>query len=150
MKVVATNRKAGFDYHLSDKVEAGISLKGSEIKSIRSGQVSLKEAYVQIADGEAWLMNAHVAPYNAASKQNHEPRRPRKLLLHRRELDRLAAKVREKGFTIIPTRMYLSKGRAKLEIALARGKRKYDKRKAIAERELRREIERASSRKQRR
>lgn len=149
MKVVATNRKARFDYNLSDSFEAGISLKGSEIKSIRAGQVSLKEAYVQIVEGEAWLMNAHIAPYNAASTQNHEPRRPKKLLLHRRELDRIARKVREKGFTIIPTRMYLSRGRAKLEIALARGKRKYDKRKAIAEREIRREIERASSRKQR-
>jgi SsrA-binding protein len=144
MKVVATNRKASFEYHLSDKFEAGISLKGSEIKSIRAGQVSLKEAYVQISDGEAWLHNAHIAPYDAASKQNHEPRRPRKLLLHRRELDRLAGKVREKGFTIIPTRMYLSKGRAKLEIALARGKRKYDKRKVIAEREARRDMERAA------
>jgi SsrA-binding protein len=146
IKVVATNRKAAHDYFLLDRHEAGLALQGTEIKSIRAGQVSLREAYIQTDGKEAWLVNAHIAPYDPASRFNHDPRRPRKLLLHRREILRLNDKVRQRGFTIIPTKMYLKKGRAKVEIALARGKRQYDKRRAIAKREADREMSRAISR----
>jgi SsrA-binding protein len=142
IKVIATNRKAGRDYFLLDKFEAGIALQGSEIKSIRAGQVSLRESYVRIDDQEAWLMNAHIAPYDPASNFNHEPRRPRRLLLHRREIYRLYEKIRSRGFTLIPTKMYLKGGRAKVEIALARGKKQYDKRREIAKRDVEREISR--------
>ena len=141
-KVVATNRKAGHDYFLSDTYEAGIVLKGSEIKSIRAGQVSIREAYVQIENLEAWLINAHIAPYEQASYLGHDPRRKRKLLLHRKELNRLWDAVRKKGVTIVPTRVYLKDGRAKIEIAVGRGKKQYDKRQAIAQRDAQREIER--------
>jgi SsrA-binding protein len=146
-KIVATNRKASRDYFLEDRLEAGLVLRGSEIKSVRAGQVSLREAYVRIDGQEAWLMNAHIAPYNPASRMNHEPKRPRKLLLHRREILKLYDQVRTKGRTIIPTKMYLKNGRAKLEIALATGKRKYDKRREIAKREAAREVDRALRRK---
>jgi len=143
IKVVATNRKAKFDYHILDTYEAGISLKGSEIKSIRAGQMSLSEAYVSIKDGrEAWLVSAHIAPYDQASQFNHDPRRPRKLLLHRREINHLWDEVRRKSVTIIPLRVYLKNGLAKVEIAVAKGKKLHDKRKAIAERDAQREIER--------
>jgi SsrA-binding protein len=142
IKVIATNRKARHDYFLEDTHEAGMVLQGSEIKSIRAGQVSIKEAYVRVDHGEAWLVDAHIAPYNQASRFSHEPRRPRKLLLHRKEIDRLWDKVRQKGVTIVPLRIYLKDGRAKVEIAVARGKRKYDKRQAIAKRDAQREIER--------
>jgi len=143
VKVVATNRKAKHEYFLLDYYEAGMALMGSEIKSIRAGQISLAEAYVRIDErGEAWLVDAHIAPYEQASIFNHEPRRPRKLLLHRRELNRLRDEVRQKGVTIIPTRVYLKEGRAKVEIAVAKGKRQYDKRQAIAKRDAQREIER--------
>lgn len=142
VKVVATNRKAKHDYFLLDRYEAGLVLRGSEIKSIRAGQVSIKEAYVQIDEQEAWLIDAHIAPYDPASRQNHDPRRKRKLLLHKVEIRRLREEIRHKGLTIIPLRIYLKDGRAKIEIAVARGKRKYDKRAAIAERDTRREIER--------
>ena len=142
IKVIATNRKARHDYFLEDTHEAGMVLQGSEIKSIRAGQVSIKEAYVRVDHGEAWLVDAHIAPYNQASRFSHEPRRPRKLLLHRKEIDRLGDKVRQKGVTIVPLRIYLKDGRAKVEIAVARGKRKYDKRQAIAKRDAQREIER--------
>ena len=141
-KVVATNRKARHDYFLSDTHEAGISLKGSEIKSIRAGQISIKEAYVQIEDQEAWLVNAHISPYEQASYLGHEPRRKRKLLLHRKEIDRLWDAVRKKGVTIIPTRVYLKNGRAKVEIAVGRGKKRYDKRQEIAKRDAQRDMER--------
>lgn len=147
IKIVATNRKAAHDYFLEDRLEAGISLKGSEIKSVRAGQVSLKEAYVRTDGREAWLMNAHIAPYDPASKLNHDPKRMRRLLLHRREIARLFDQVRQKGCTIIPTKVYLARGRAKVEIALARGKRQYDKRREIAAREAEREMSRALSRK---
>ena len=147
IKVIATNRKAARDYFLLDRLEAGIALKGSEIKSVRAGQVSLRESYVRIDDRGAWLMNAHIALYDAASTFNHEPQRPRRLLLHRRELHRLYEKVRIKGFTLIPTKMYLKGGRAKIEIALARGKRQYDKRREIAKRDVEREIARTARRK---
>ena len=145
-KVVATNRKARHNYFLEDTYEAGISLKGSEIKSIRAGQISIKEAYIRTDGIEAWLVNAHIAPYQAASLFNHDPRRRRKLLLHRREILRLDAKIKQRGYTVVPTRMYLKKGRAKVEIALARGKRKYDKRRELAEKDAAREIERSFAR----
>ena len=145
-KIVARNRKASHDYFLEDFAEAGIVLLGTEIKSIRAGQVSLKEAYVRLDRHEAFLVNAHIAPYNPASHFNHDPRRPRKLLLHKREIRRMHEKVSQRGYTIVPTKMYLTKGRAKVEIATARGKRQYDKRKEIAKRETDREIEREMAR----
>ena len=139
MKIVATNRKAKFEYFLFEKLEAGIALQGSEIKSIRAGQISLAEAYVQINEREAWLMEAHIAPYEQSGKFfNHEPRRPRKLLLHSDEIHKLWESVRQKGVTIVPTRVYLKDGRAKLEIAVAKGKKLYDKRDAIAKRDAER------------
>src|SRR3970282_2307246 len=129
VKIVATNRKAKHDYHILDTYEAGIVLRGSEIKSIRAGNISLKEAYVNIEDGrEAWLISAHVAPYDHASQFNHDPNRPRKLLLHGSEIRRLWDEVRQKGVTIIPLRVYLKNGMAKVEIAGAKGKKLYDKR----------------------
>lgn len=149
IKIVATNRTAGRDYFLGDHFEAGLSLHGSEIKSVRAGQVSLKEAYVRVEGGQAWLLDAHIAPYQPAARENHDPRRPRRLLLHKRELLRLEQGTRQKGLTLVPTRMYLKRGRAKLEIALGRGKRKYDKRQAIASREAKRSMERALGRRDR-
>lgn len=143
IKVVATNRKARHEYTFDDAFEAGLVLMGSEIKSIRAGRVSLQEGYVQIENGEAWLVNVHIAPYDPASRQGHEPRRTRKLLLHRRQIDRLFSRAREKGFTIVPTKLYLKDGRAKVEIALARGKKLYDKREALAKRDSKRQVERA-------
>ncbi len=140
---LATNRQASFRYHLLDKYEAGIMLEGSEVKSIRDGGVQIKDAYAAIRDGELWLHNMHVAPYLPASRENHEPERPRKLLLHRREIERLIGKTRERGLTLVPTRLYFSNGRAKVEIALARGKDVGDKRQSIKEREMKREMERA-------
>ena len=142
IKVVATNRKAGRDFYLEERHEAGLVLMGTEIKSIRAGRVNLSDGYVQPRDGELWLLNVHIAPYDPSGRYGHEPRRPRKLLLHRREIDRLTSRVQERGYTIVPVRLYLRGGRAKVEIALARGKRKYDKRQAIAEREAQRQVER--------
>jgi len=139
IKVVSTNRKAKFEYFLIETFEAGLSLQGSEIKSIRAGQISLKEAYVQTDGEEAWLMNAHVAPYEQANRFNHDPLRQRRLLLHKREIRQLWDSVRQKGMTIIPTRVYLKDGRAKVEIALARGKKTYDKRETIAKRDRERD-----------
>ncbi len=147
IKVVATNRKARHDYFLLETYEAGLVLQGSEIKSIRAGQISLKEAYVRVDGEQAWLVNAHIAPYDPASRENHDPTRDKKLLLHKKEIDKLWNEVRQKGTTIIPLRVYLSRGRAKLEIAVAKGKRHYDKRQAIKERDAQREIDRALSRK---
>jgi SsrA-binding protein len=144
IKVVATNRKAGFEYFLLDRFEAGMALQGSEIKSIRAGQMSLAESYVQVNANEAWLMDAHIAPYEQANRFNHDPRRPRRLLLHKKEIRELWNAVRQKGMTIIPTRVYIKNGRAKIEIALARGKKAYDKRAAIAKRDEAREQERQS------
>jgi SsrA-binding protein len=143
VKVIATNRKARYEYRFHDTVEAGLVLVGSEIKSIRAGRVSLREGFVLFEGGEAWLVNVHIAQYDPASVQNHEPKRRRKLLLHRREIDRLQRGVQEKGFTIVPTRLYLKDGRAKVEIALARGKKQYDKRQVIAERDSKRQMDRA-------
>jgi SsrA-binding protein len=141
-KVVATNRRASHDYFLEDRFEAGLALVGTEIKSVRNGQVQLREAYVQAQGGELYLLNAHISPYDPASRQNHDPLRPRKLLLHKKEIAKLAEQAKLKGYAIIPLRMYLSQGRAKLEIALARGKKQYDKRQAIAERDTQRDIQR--------
>ena len=141
--MIATNRKAKHDYFLLDMYEAGLVLKGSEIKSIRAGHISLKEAYVRTDGFEAWLVGAHIAPYDPASRDNHDPTRDRKLLLHRREIDKLWDEVRKKGVTIVPLRVYLKNGRAKIEIALAKGKRNYDKRQAIRKRDADREIDRA-------
>jgi SsrA-binding protein len=142
IKVVSTNRKANFEYFLFERYEAGIALKGSEIKSIRAGQMSLAEAYVQTDGNEAWLMDAHIAPYEQANIMNHEPRRPRRLLLHRSEIRKLWNSVRQKGMTIIPLRVYLKDGRAKVEISLAKGKKLFDKRETIARRDAERDSER--------
>ncbi|MCC6799832.1 MAG: SsrA-binding protein SmpB, partial [Anaerolineae bacterium] len=141
-KIVTTNRKARHDYEILDTLEAGIALMGSEIKSIRAGSVNLRESYVQARDEELWLVNAHIASYEQAGIYGHEPLRPRKLLLHRREIDRLLSRVQEKGLTIIPLTMYLAKGIAKVEIAVARGKKQYDKRESLRERDTQRQIER--------
>jgi len=142
-KVVSTNRSASHDYFLEDHFEAGLALVGSEIKSVRAGQVQLKEAYVANQAGEMFLLNAHISPYDPAARQNHDPLRPRKLLLHKKEIAKLAEQVKLKGFSIVPLRMYIVKGRAKLEIALGRGKKNYDKRQAIAARDSQRDIQRA-------
>jgi SsrA-binding protein len=146
LKVVATNRKAAHDYFLGDRMEAGLVLQGSEIKSVRAGQVSLREAYVKTDGRQAWLVNAHIAPYDPASRLNHDPKRQRKLLLHRKEIARAFEHVKQGGDTLVPVRLYLKRGRAKLELALARGKRTYDKRQAVAARDARREMERALGR----
>ncbi len=142
IKVVATNRKAGHEYFLLEHFEAGLVLQGTEIKSIRAGQISLAEAYVRVDGREAWLMDAHVAPYEQAGRFNHDPRRPRKLLLHRSEVRQLWENVRQKGVTIVPLRVYIKEGRAKVEIAIAKGKKLYDKRQTIAKRDSEREMER--------
>ncbi|MCL4528294.1 MAG: SsrA-binding protein SmpB [Chloroflexi bacterium] len=145
VKVVATNRKAGFEYFLLERFEAGLSLQGSEIKSIRAGQMSIVESYVDIENGkDAWLIEAHIAPYEQANRFNHDPKRKRRLLLHKKEIRELWNGVKQKGMTIVPTRVYLKDGRAKIEIALARGKKAYDKRAAIAKRDQAREQERES------
>ena len=144
-KVVATNRKASFEYFLLEKFEAGLSLQGSEIKSIRAGQISIQESYVEIDGGsQAWLVEAHIAPYEQANRFNHDPRRKRRLLLHKKEIRKLWDNVRIKGMTIVPTRVFLKNGRAKIEIALAKGKKAYDKRATIAKRDEARSAERES------
>jgi SsrA-binding protein len=140
---VATNRQAGFRYDLLDRLECGIALTGTEVKSVREGRVQLKDGYATARDGELWLHNVHIAPYAPAARANHEPERPRKLLAHRREIERLIGKTQERGLTLVPTRMYFSGPRAKVEIALARGRDVRDKREAIREREQRREMQRA-------
>jgi SsrA-binding protein len=149
IKVVAKNRKAAFEYFLLEHFEAGISLRGSEIKSIRAGQASLAEAYVHVENMQAWLMNAHIAPYDPASRDNHDPRRNRKLLLHPRELRELSQAVQLKGMTIIPVKIYLKKGLAKVDIAIAKGKKLYDKRHEIAQRDMTREMQRETGSKKR-
>jgi len=145
-KVIATNRKAHFEYFLLEHFEAGISLQGTEIKSVRAGQISLQEAYVSIEQNEAWLMNAHIAPYDPASRFNHNPLRPRRLLLHRSEIRQLWDAVRQKGVTIVPVQVYLKEGRAKLDLAIAKGKKLYDKRQEIAKRDTEREMQREQRR----
>ena len=146
IKVVSQNRRAGHDYFILKTYEAGLSLRGTEIKSIRAGHANIREAYVRVEKGEAWLIGANIAAYDPASRDNHDPLRPRKLLLHKREIGQLFEQVTQKGLTIVPLKMYLSKGRAKLEIAVAKGKKTYDKRQAIAERDAKREMERARKR----
>jgi SsrA-binding protein len=139
---VASNRYASYRYELLERIEAGIVLEGTEVKALRTSGAQLKDGYAALRDGELWLHSVHIPPYGPASRENHDPERPRKLLLHRRELDRLAARVNERGLTLVPTRMYFNGSHAKVEIALARGKDLYDKRQTIRNRETRREIER--------
>jgi SsrA-binding protein len=141
---IATNRQAGFRYELLERYEAGIQLQGSEVKSMRQGGVQLKDAYAEVQDGEVWLQRMYIAPYKPA-RENHDPERPRKLLLHKREIERLIGKTAEKGLTLVPTRLYFKGRNAKVELALAKGKEQKDKRRAIKERETRREIDRALS-----
>jgi SsrA-binding protein len=141
---VATNRQAGFRFNLLEKIEAGIELRGSEVKSVRNGSVQLKDAYAEVRDGEVWLRNMHIAPYEPA-RDGHDPERPRKLLLHRREIERLIGKTAERGLTLVPTRLYFKGPRAKVELAVAQGKDLYDKRRSIKDREQKREMQRALS-----
>ena len=146
VKVVATNRKAGYEYFLFERFEAGLALKGSEIKSIRTGQISLAESYIRVDENQAWLIEAHIAPYIQANRFNHDPKRPRRLLLHHKEIREMWDAVRQKGVTIVPIRVYLKNGRAKLEIAIAKGKKLHDKREAIARRDAEREMDREARR----
>ncbi len=148
MKSISVNKKAYFNYEIFDSLEAGIALQGSEVKSIKEGRISLKDSYAEIKNGEVLLVQCHISPYEAANRFNHDPLRPRKLLLHRREIKRLTGKIKEKGFTLVPTKVMLNdKGRIKIEISLAKGKRVYEKKDVIKERdrdrELRRELKRA-------
>ena len=140
---IAVNRKARHEYHIEDTVDAGLVLTGTEIKSVRAGKVNLSEAYARIDRGEAWLVGAHIAPFEGGNRMNHEPRRDRKLLLHRAEIDGLLGRTRSKGLTLVPLRLYINeRGLAKVELGLARGKQLHDKRRAIAERDARREVDR--------
>lgn len=142
-KLIVDNRRARYDYELLERFEAGLVLSGTEVKALREGGAQLGQAYAEIRSGEAWLVNASISEYARGTGANHRPERDRKLLLHRREIDRVAGQVREKGLTLVPTRMYFKDGRVKVEIAVARGKEKGDKRKTIAERDARRQMERA-------
>jgi SsrA-binding protein len=140
---IAVNRRARYEYHIEDTLEAGLVLTGTEIKAIRAGKVNLAEAYARVEHGEAWLIGAHIAPFEGGNRENHEPKRDRKLLLHREEIDRLMGRVRAKGLTVVPLRLYITaRGRAKVELGLARGKQLYDKRRAIADRDAKRQVER--------
>jgi SsrA-binding protein len=141
---VATNRQASFRFNLLERLECGIALTGTEVKSLREGKAQLKDSYAVVRDGEVWLLGLYVPPYGPAARENHEPERPRKLLLHRTEIERLIGKTRERGLTLVPTRIYFSgpRSRAKVEIALARGKDLYDKREAIRKREVARDVQR--------
>ena len=145
-KVVATNRRARRDYDILDTFECGIALTGSEVKSLRASQVQLKDAYAEVRGGELWLENAHIAPYRFAREGGHDPDRSRKLLLHKREIDSLIGKVNERGLTLVPLSIYFTRGLAKAEVALAKGRRQYDKRQKLKEREQQREIERSRAR----
>lgn len=140
---IATNRQASFRYELSDKLECGVELLGTEVKSLRDGQIVLKDGFAIIRDGELYLLNVHIAPYGPAARENHEPDRTRKLLAKRVEIDRLAGKIKERGLTLVPTRVYFKGNRAKVEIAVGRGKDRFDKREAIKERESKRDMQRA-------
>jgi SsrA-binding protein len=143
-KTVAVNRRARHEYAIDETLEAGIALTGTEIKSIRAGRVNLAEAYARIERGEAWLIGAHIAPYEQGNRNNHEPTRTRKLLLHRDQISELVGRTQAKGFTLVPLKLYIRNGMAKLEIGVARGKKAYDKRRTIAERDARRELERVT------
>jgi SsrA-binding protein len=140
---VASNRYASYRFDLLDRLECGIALQGTEVKALRDGGAQLKDGYALVRDGELWLHNVHIPPYGPAARENHEPERDRRLLAHRRQIDRLAGQIKEKGLTLVPTRMYFSDGRAKVEIALAKGKDRFDKREAIKERETKRDMDRA-------
>ena len=142
-KLITENRKARHEYHLLERYEAGLALTGSEVKSLRDGRAQLQRAYGDIRDGEVWLVGAHISTYDQAGIQNHDPDRDRKLLLHRREIDDLTGKVQERGFTLVPTKLYFKNGRAKVELALAKGKDVRDRRREISNRESDRQIERA-------
>lgn len=142
-KTLVSNRRARREYFIEETYEAGLALTGSEIKSVREGRANLQDSYVTFRDGEAWMVNSHISPYMQARQEGYEPKRDRKLLLHRQEIDRLVGKVQAKGYTIIPLRLYLKNNLAKAEIALARGKRLYDKRADLAKRQAQRDIERA-------
>ncbi len=142
VKQVATNRKALYEYFIEDRFEAGIALTGTEIKSVRAGRVNLRDGFVLIRNGEAWLVNVHIAPYDFGNRENHEPRRERRLLLHKQEIRKMLGKVAERGWTVVPLNMHLVKGRAKVEVALVRGKRQYDRKDAVAERDADRELRR--------
>ncbi len=146
IEVISKNRKAFHDFHIEEKMEAGLVLQGSEVKSLREGKANLADSYAMIKGGEAWLLHSHIAPYGPASYANHEPRRARKLLLNRREITKVLVKLKERGYTLVPTMLYFRKGRAKVELGLAYGKKKYDKRAAIRERETRRELSRTMRR----
>ena len=141
-KLIVDNRRARHDYHLSEKVEAGLVLSGTEVKSLRTGKATLQQAFAEVREGEAWLHGVHIPEYTQGNRSNHDPDRPRKLLLHRREIDRMYGQVREKGYTVVPTRLYFKEGRVKVELALARGKELRDKRRDIAARDAQRQIER--------
>ena len=141
-KLIVDNRRARHDYHLTDRVEAGLVLTGTEVKVLRDGKATLQQAYADVREGEIWLVGLHIPEYGQGNRANHEPDRPRKLLMHRREIERLYAQVREKGFTLVPTRLYFRDGRVKVELALARGKEVRDKRRDIAARDAKRQIER--------
>jgi len=143
IKVISKNKKARFEFHLLDFYEAGMVLMGTEIKSIRANQVSLQRSFVQAKDGELWLMEAHIAEYKHGNRENHEPTRPRKLLLHKREIGKILDDLAQKGVTLVPTKLYLKNGRAKIEIAIAKGKKLHDKRSDLATRDAKRQIERA-------
>ncbi len=140
---VATNRQASYRFELLDRLECGVVLQGTEVKALRAGSAQIKDGYASVRDGELWLHNVHIPPYGPAARENHEPERPRKLLAHRREIERLIGRTQERGLTIVPTRIYFSEGRAKVEIALARGKDRFDKRESIKAREQQRDVERA-------
>jgi SsrA-binding protein len=142
-KLIAENRRARHDYHLLDRLEGGLALTGTEVKSLRAGHANLQRAFADVRDGEVWLVGAHIPEYAQGNLANHDPDRDRKLLLHRREIDSLLGKVREKGLTLVPTKLYFKGGRVKIEIALARGKELRDKRRDLAERDARRQIDRA-------
>jgi len=142
-KIVCVNRKARFDYDILETLEAGLVLQGTEVKSLRQGKVNLKDAYADVQDGEVYLLHAHISPYEGGGYVNHDPERPRKLLLHKREIKWLLGKTQERGLTLIPLRIYFTRGKAKVELGLARGKKQYDKREELKRRSARREVERA-------
>jgi len=145
-KIIASNRRARHEYAIEDTVEAGLVLTGTEVKSLRAGRATLTDGFAQISDGEMWLYGVHIPEYAQGTWTNHEPKRPRKLLLHRKEIDKLASEIAERGFTLVPLSLYFTGGRAKVELALARGKRTYDKRQDLAQRDAAREVERAHRR----
>jgi SsrA-binding protein len=142
-KVITTNRRAFHDYQILDRIEAGIVLQGTEVKSLRAGNITLKDAFAQVREGEMYLVNAHIKPYEQGNIYNHDPDRDRKLLLHKEEIIRLGSRIQEKGLTLVPLRMYFKRGRVKVELGLCKGKRAHDKRAALREREVQKEMDRA-------